>query len=148
MHKSINFDDISVSTDKSKLDINMIYDFLTNSYWAKGRRIELIKTSIQNSLCFGVYQNKEQIGFARVVTDFATFAYIADLFIVESYRGNNLSTMLINRILKHPELESIKRWLLSTVDAQGLYSKFGFTALQNPEKMMELRIENHELKIN
>jgi GNAT superfamily N-acetyltransferase len=130
--------DIQISTDKSLLDIEAIYNFLSGSYWAKGRSLEVMKKSIQNSLCFGVYFNKKQVGFARVVTDYAIFAYIADVFILEAHRGKGFSKKLIKSIIGYPELKRIKRWMLATKDAHDLYNKFGFQPLKNPERFMEL----------
>jgi len=131
-------DNCQILTDKSKLDINMIHDFLSNrSYWAKGRSIETVMTSIQNSMCFGIYHDNNQIGFARVVTDYAIFAWIMDVFILEDYRKKGLGIKLMNHILNHKELNSIKRWGLGTEDAHGLYARFGFTGLKKPGNMME-----------
>ena len=131
---------IQISTDKSLLDINVIFNFLSQSYWAKGRSVSLIKKSIENSLCFGVYTNKKQIGFARVVTDYATFAYLADVFILEGERGRGFSKKLIETILRFPELKNVRRWMLATKDAHNLYSQFGFQKLKNPEKFMEIAV--------
>jgi len=127
-----------ISTDKSLLDIDVIYNFLSRSYWAEGRPSEIVRKSIKNSLCFGVYLNKNQIGFARVVTDYATFAWIADVFILEEYRGKGYSKQLLKTILEYPELVNLKRWILATKDAHKLYSRFGFDQLKNPERFMEI----------
>jgi GNAT superfamily N-acetyltransferase len=116
----------------------MIYDFLSQSYWAAGRPFTIVKKAIENSLCFGIYCNKKQIGFARVVTDYSTFAYLADVFILEEYRGKGYSKKLLKTIVEYPELQSIKRWILATNDAHNLYAKFGFKSLKNPEKFMEI----------
>jgi len=129
---------IKISTDKSLLNTEVIQNFLSGSYWAKERPLSIIKKSIENSLCFGVYLDNKQAGFARVVTDYATFAYIADVFILEEHRGKGLSKKLINAILGHPELKTIRRWMLATKDAHTLYSKFGFGLLKNPERFMEI----------
>lgn len=128
-----------ISTDKSKLDLNMIEDFLTNtSYWAKGRSAKTIEKSVKNSLCFGVYSNEnQQVGFARVVSDFAVFAWILDLFILEGHRKKGLSKLLMTEIVNHPDLQGLQRWGLGTHDAHGLYKKFGFVPLAKPEMMME-----------
>jgi GNAT superfamily N-acetyltransferase len=128
---------ITVSTDKNKLDITFIHNFLKDSYWAKDRTIEIVKISIENSLCFGIYLDNEQIGFARVVTDFAIFAYLMDVFIIEKHRGKGYSTILIDSMLTNPKLKSIKQWGLVTLDAHFLYKKFGFISVGNPEKLME-----------
>jgi GNAT superfamily N-acetyltransferase len=127
-----------ISTDKTLLDVRMIYDFLSQSYWAAGRPFTIVKKAIENSLCFGIYCNKKQIGFARVVTDYSTFAYLADVFILEEYRGKGYSKKLLKTIVEYPELQSIKRWILATNDAHNLYAKFGFKSLKNPEKFMEI----------
>lgn len=130
--------DIQISTDKSLLDIDLIFNFLSGSYWAKGRSVSLTKKSIDNSLCFGVYLKNKQIGFARVITDYATFAYLADVFILEEYRGKGFSKKLIATILGFPDLKNIRRWMLATKDAHTLYSAFGFQNLKEPEKFMEI----------
>jgi GNAT superfamily N-acetyltransferase len=127
-----------ISTDKTLLDVRMIYNFLSQSYWAAGRPFTIVKKAIENSLCFGIYCNKKQIGFARVVTDYSTFAYLADVFILEEYRGKGYSKKLLKTIVEYPELQSIKRWILATNDAHNLYAKFGFKSLKNPEKFMEI----------
>jgi N-acetylglutamate synthase-like GNAT family acetyltransferase len=129
---------ISISVDKSKLDIDLIHEFLTNSYWAAGRNRELVEKTIEHSLCFGVYSNTKQIGFARVITDYVILAYVADVFILEPYRGIGLGKKLVGAVLSHPELQGIKKWMLATSDAHGLYSQFGFRPMSNPEKFMEL----------
>ncbi len=131
-------DQILISTDKSLLDLDVIFNFLSSSYWAKDRTLSVMKKSIENSLTFGVYINGNQIGFARVVTDYATFAYIADVFILESYRGNGYSKELVKVIISHTDLKTVRRWMLATKDAHELYSKFGFRKLGNPERFMEI----------
>ena len=129
-----------ISTDKSRLDLGLIKDFLnTESYWAVGRSVERIERSIRNSLCFGVFTDQnEQVGFARVVSDFAVFAWIMDLFILEEYRGKGLSKLLMTEIMAHPDLQGLQRWGLGTNDAHGLYEKFGFRKISKPEIMMEI----------
>lgn len=128
-----------VSTDKSKLDIDLIVDFLNNkSYWAKNRSKATIEKSIMNSVCFGAFdQENRQVGFARVITDFSVFAWILDVFILQEYQSKGLGKFLIQEIMSHPDLIAIKRWGLGTNDAHGLYEKFGFKSLSNPEYMME-----------
>lgn len=129
---------ISFSTDKERLNAAMIHDFLINeSYWAQTRTFEQTKTAIENSICFGVYDGEKQIGFARVVSDKATFAYIGDVFIIEEYRGCGLSKRLMQEIVSHPELQGLRRWLLATRDAHGLYEQFDFAELKFPERWME-----------
>ncbi|WP_009633824.1 GNAT family N-acetyltransferase [Synechocystis sp. PCC 7509] len=128
--------EILLSTDKSKLDITTIYNFLKTSYWAKDVLISVVEKSINNSLCFGVYEFDKQIGFARVISDYATFAYFSDVFILEAYRGQGLGTWLIKSILLYSELQNLRTWLLSTADAHELYRQFGFENLPAPERMM------------
>jgi len=127
-----------ISTDRSLLDFEMIYQYLhDDSYWAKGIPVERLKKAIENSFCFGVYKQNTQVGLARVVTDKATFAYICDVFILTDYRGLGLSKWLIQTIVEHPELQGLRRWSLATSDAHGLYSLFGFTQISRPEGWME-----------
>lgn len=127
-----------ISTDKSKLDISMVHSYLSGeSYWAKGIPEETLRRSIEHSICFGVYSGNNQVGFARIVSDCATFAYLADVFIRPANRGRGLSKMLMDTIIAHPELQGLRRWLLGTADAHGLYAKYGFTPLAKPERMME-----------
>jgi GNAT superfamily N-acetyltransferase len=127
------------STDKSKLDINMIEEYLSKrSYWAKGRSREKIVKSIENSMCFGVYTDAgQQVGFARVLSDFAVFAWIMDVFILEDFRKQGLGMLLMKAIMEHPDLQGLERWGLGTKDAHGLYEKFGFRKLRTPETKME-----------
>ena len=131
-------DKFIISTEKEKLDIDFIHSFLTRSYWAEGISKEVIKRSIDGSLCFGVFENEKQIGFARMITDKATFAYLADVFIIEEYRGLGLSKWLMEVIMSYPELQSLRRMMLATRDAHSLYEKFGFTQLTNPDRWMQI----------
>jgi len=129
----------TISTDPARLDIDTIHVFLsTRAYWSPDLPRPVLEKAVSNSLCFGVYENGRQAGFARVVTDLATFAYICDLFILEEYRGKGLSKWLVSCILAHPELQNLRRWLLITRDAHGLYSRFGFTPAARPENVMEI----------
>lgn len=132
-----------VSTDKSLLDFDVIVTYLSNeSYWAKGRSGADIQTSIQHSLCFGLYNPKHmQVGFARVVSDHIVFAWLMDVFIVEAYRGKGLSKLLMTTIMNHDDLKRVKKWGLATKDAHGLYEQFGFKPITNAEKMMEFEIK-------
>ena len=126
-----------ISTDKELLDRDMICQYLSKeSYWAKGIPVEKVYVAIDNSMCFGIYKDGQQLGFARVITDKATFAYLCDVFVLEEFRGQGLSKWLVQNILAHDELQGFRRWLLATNDAHGLYSQFGFTPITNPEKWM------------
>jgi len=127
----------AVSDDKTKLDINLIHSFLTNSYWAKGRSIEDVEETIENSDCFGIYENNKQIGFARIVSDHVLFAFLFDVFIIEEYRGRGLSKTLLNAVFEYPRYKKVRKWYLATKDAHGLYQKFGFQPLARPERLME-----------
>jgi GNAT superfamily N-acetyltransferase len=127
----------TISTNKSRLDVDVIHGFLDGSYWAAGRSIETIRKSIENSLPFGVYKGDQQVGFARVITDYATFAWIADVFILEAFQGQGLGNWLMEVIISHPELQGFRRWVLATKDAHELYRKFGFSELKLPERWME-----------
>ena len=128
----------TITTDKSKLDIAVVHDYLCNqSYWVKGIGKETLKREIDHSLCFGVFHQHTQIGFARVITDFTSFAYLCDVFIIEAYRGKGLSKWLMQSMLDHPELQNLRRWTLYTLDAHGLYKQFGFGESKIPERFME-----------
>jgi GNAT superfamily N-acetyltransferase len=129
--------EIEISTDPKRFDLGLIHSYLTSSYWAAGIPRDVVARSIENSLCFGVYEDGEQVGFARVITDRATFGYLADVFIVESHRGRGLSKRLMEAIVAHPELQNLRRWALITRDAHGLYEQFGFKPLPAPERWME-----------
>ena len=128
---------ISVSTDKSRLDIPFIHNFLKDIYWTAPRTIEEVQTVIDSSFCFGIYLDGKQVGFARVITDYVVFAYLMDVFIDESHRGKGYASVLINAMMTEPQLQQVKIWRLATSDAHFLYEKFGFKALTHPEKMME-----------
>ena len=128
---------ITVSTDKKKLNVPFIQNFLKDVYWAAGRTIEEVQTTIDSSFCFGIYLDGEQIGFCRVITDYVVFAYVMDVFIAEEHRGKGYSSILIENMMNEPKLKEVKIWRLATSDAHFLYEKFGFNALATPEKMME-----------
>ncbi len=132
--------DYKISTDRNKLDITAIHDFLTNrSYWAKGRSFETVKRSVDNSLCFGMYDSQDRlIGFARVVTDYAIFGYIMDVFILEDFRNQGLGKKLMDYIMQHPDLRGLQRIMLATKDAHGLYEKYGFKLTESADKLMEI----------
>lgn len=128
-----------ISTNKDLLKVDLIFNYLNDdSYWAQGIPREKLEKGIANSLCFGVYQQNVQAGFARVVTDYATFAYICDVFVLPDFRQKGLSKWLMQTIVKHPELQGLRRWSLATLDAQGLYNQFGFTQVANPDRWMEI----------
>jgi len=127
-----------ISTEKEKMDIDLIHSFLTRSYWAEGISKEIIRRSIDGALCFGVFENDRQVGFARMITDRATFAYLADVFIIEEYRGLGLSKLLMEVIMSHPDLQGLRRMMLATRDAHELYKKFGFTPLNNVDRWMHI----------
>jgi GNAT superfamily N-acetyltransferase len=130
--------EFTISTDKARLDIPLIHQFLsTQSYWAVGIPYETVQKSVENALCFGVYAGKTQVGFARVITDFATTAYIGDVFILPDYRKNGLSKWLVETMTSHPDLQGFRRWILATADAHTLYEKYGFVVVQHPERWME-----------
>ena len=128
---------IIVSTDKNKLNIPFIQNFLKDVYWAAGRTIEEVKTTIDSSFCFGIYLDDKQIGFCRVITDYVVFTYVMDVFIAEEHRGKGYSSILIENMMNEPKLKEVKIWRLATSDAHFLYEKFGFNSLAHPEKMME-----------
>jgi N-acetylglutamate synthase-like GNAT family acetyltransferase len=127
-----------ISTDQERLDVTVIHAFLAQSYWSPGIPRAVVERAIDNSLCFGLYRQAEQVGFARVVTDKATFAYLADVFILEPHRGKSLSKWLIQVIKEHKDLQGLRRFMLGTKDAHGLYRQFGFGELANPSRMMEI----------
>lgn len=132
----------TISTDKSRLDLDLIHQFLSSCYWAAGIPREVVQRSIENALCFGVFHGSQQVGFARVITDYATYAYIGDVFIVEPHRRRGLAKRLMKAIMEHAQLQGLRRWSLVTNDTHGLYQKFGFTPLANPQKYMELSNPN------
>ena len=131
---------ITVSTDKNKLDVPFIQTFLKDIYWTAARTIEEVQTTIDASVCFGIYLNDKQIGFARVITDYVVFGYVMDVFITEEHRGKGYSSVLIEKMMSEPVLKDIKIWRLATTDAHFLYTKFGFKSLEHPEKMMEKKL--------
>jgi GNAT superfamily N-acetyltransferase len=128
----------TITTDRHRLDLQAIHEFLTRSYWSPGVPIEIVERAIANSLCFGLFHGHVQAGFARVITDKATFAYLADVYVLESHRGKGLSKWLVEVIQGHEDLQGLRRFMLATRDAHGLYSQFGFKTLDNPSRMMEI----------
>lgn len=137
-HHSHHRDGVLVTTDPARLDVDFIHGYLVRSYWSEGIPREIVERGIANSLCFGVYEGDNQVGFARIISDFATFAYLADVLIIESHRGRGLSKFLMECIVKHPELQGLRRWVLGTRDAHGLYEQYGFKPLAKPDRFMEI----------
>src|ERR1700761_7604410 len=135
----IHNDEYTLSTDKSRLDLPSIHGFLsTQAYWCLNIPFATVKRSVENSVCFGVYQGDRQVGFARVITDFATIAYLGDVFILPEHRGKGLSKRLIAEIMAHPDLQGLRRWILLTGDAHELYRQYGWKAIANPNLYMEV----------
>lgn len=135
--------DFTISTDHSRLDLPWIHNYLTNdAYWSRGISYPVFQKSVENSLCFGVYHAAEQVGFGRVISDYATFAYLGDVFIDERYRQRGLGKWLVECIRSYPELQGLRRWMLVTTDAKGLYRQYGFSPLEHPERMMEIVRKN------
>jgi len=133
----------TITTDKAKLDLAMIHDFLSNeSYWSKGIPFEKVKNAIDHSLNFGLFHLDHQVGFARVISDFSTIAYLGDVFILSDYRGQGLSKWLIEQVMNYPDLQGLRRWILLTRDAHGLYKQFGWKSIAHPEKFMEIHDPN------
>lgn len=127
-----------ISCDKERLDVAAIHGFLTQSYWSAGIPRAVVERAIENSLCFGAFHEGKQIGFARVVTDKATFGYLADVYVLPEHRGKGVSLRLMERVIQHPDLRGLRRMLLATRDAHSLYDKFGFKPLAAPDRIMEV----------
>lgn len=125
-----------ISCDPDRIDIALVHDFLRTSYWAEGRSRETVERSISNSLCFGVYVGGRQVGFARVITDKAVFAYLADVFVIAEFRGRGIGKALVRAVLAHPDLQTLRSFMLGTRDAHGLYEPFGFNSIREPERLM------------
>ncbi len=138
MYQEYHRDHFTISTDPSRLDVDAIHAFLTRSYWAEGIPRDIVARSLRHALCFGLYDGDKQIGLARVVSDFATYAYLADVYILEACRGRGLGKWLMACVVGHPDLQGLRRWSLATRDAHGLYRQFGFTGLKIPERHMEI----------
>jgi len=131
-------DGIVASDDPDRIDMDTVYGFLRSAYWSAGIPRETVEKSIRHSLAAGLYDGARMIGFARVVTDYATFAYLGDVFVLEAWRGRGLATWLTRCLVGHPELQGLRRWLLATRDAHGVYARVGFTPLANPQSMMTI----------
>jgi GNAT superfamily N-acetyltransferase len=127
-----------ISTDPARLDARAVHAYLTQSYWAAGIPLDVVERAIRGSLCIGLYDDRRQVGFARAVTDRATFAYLADVYVLESHRGQGLAVWMVGTLFAHPDLQGLRRLSLVTKDAHGLYARFGFTRLQSPEAYMEI----------
>lgn len=138
-----NQQDFYISTDKPKMDIEIIHKYLSEeSYWAKGISKEIVEKSVANSFCFGVFYHDRQVGFAKVITDFTTIAYLGDVFILDKFRGLGLSKLLMETIMHHPELQGLRRWILLTADTHELYRKFGWSNINDPSRWMEVHTKN------
>lgn len=138
MHEQTSLGEYEISTDPERLDIDVVHGYLTQSYWSLGIPRAVVERAIKNSMSIGIYRGSEQIGFARVITDKATFAFLADVFVLEPHRGKGLSKRLMEFIQEHEDLQNLRRFMLGTKDAHGLYSQFGFTQLANPTRVMEI----------
>lgn len=139
--------ELIISTDKERVDLEKVIRFLKDeSYWARSRSIEQIEKSIEHSFCFGLYEGKEMIAFARVITDFAVFAYLADVFVDKNYRSKGYGKRLMNEIMNHPDLQMISRWMLGTLDAHELYRPFGFNEVKEAHRWMEYMPKGTEIK--
>jgi GNAT superfamily N-acetyltransferase len=130
--------DYSISTDPARLDALAIHAYLTSSYWARGIPLTTVEKSLRGSLCFGLYHFGEQVGLARVISDFATYAYLCDVYVLETHRGSGLGKWLMETVVTHPRLQGLRRFTLATRDAHGLYSQFGFRPLAQPDRHMEI----------
>jgi GNAT superfamily N-acetyltransferase len=136
-------DDYTIDTDKSRLDLPFVHHFLsTQAYWCLNIPMDTVRRSVENSLCFGVYLGEQQVGFARIISDFATIAYLGDVFIIPEHRGKGLSKQLVAGIMAHPDLQGLRRWILLTGDAHGLYHQFGWKPIARPDLYMEIATPN------
>ncbi len=136
-----------ITTDHSRMDVAFIRDFLSSSYWAENIPQAIVERSIKNSLCFGAFLDGRQVGFARAITDYATFAYVADVFVVTEHRGHGVSKLMMRAIVEHPDLQGLRRLLLATRDAHGLYAQFGFVPITQPENFMTIHKETAYLDV-
>lgn len=146
MEYTVTKDEYTISTDKNKLDVDYVHAFLTQSYWMPGISMVKVKKHIDGSLCFGIYDKEKQVGFARIITDQASFAYLCDVFIDENYRGKGLGKWFIEMILEHPGLQDLRRIMLATRDAHKLYEKCGFIPITNPERWMVYSPQLNKIK--
>jgi GNAT superfamily N-acetyltransferase len=133
----------TISSDKSRMDLGFIHDYLsTKAYWCLRIPFDTVRRAVEHSLCFGVFHGQQQVGFARVITDYATIAYLGDVFIIPEHRGKGLSKELMQAIMAHPDVQGMRRWILLTMDAHGLYRQFGWTPVEHPERYMEVANPN------
>lgn len=139
-------DEYIITTDSSFLDFDVVFDFISNSYWAKNIPVQTLKKALDNALCFMLLHGEKQVGFARVVSDYATFAYLADVFVIEEQRGKGLSKWLMECVMAHPDTQGIRRFMLATRDAHSLYRQFGFDEVKNPEILMQIHRPDIYLK--
>lgn len=130
--------EVTITTDPARLNLDVVYGYLSRAYWCEGIPREIVERAMRHSLCFGLFEGETQVGFARVVTDYATYAYLCDVFVLETHRGKGLGTWLMQCVMRHPDLQGLRRWNLVTRDAHELYRRVGFTALANPQSYMEL----------
>ena len=137
LHEPVHAE-LTISTDPARLDFDVIHEFLSQSYWATGIPRDLMRRAVDHSLCFGAFDGDRQVGFARVISDQATFAYVSDVFVLESHRGRGVGKQLMAAIMAHPDLQGLRRWTLATRDAHGLYRQFGFDDPRHPERLMEI----------
>ena len=138
-HPDITNGPFLVTADRQRMDLDAVHAFLTRSFWATGIAREVVARSIAHSLCFGLFDRQAQVGFARVVTDSSTYAYLCDVYVLEEYRGRGLGKWMMAFVMNHPELQGLRRFMLATADAHGLYAQFGFKAVARPQNMMEIR---------
>ena len=138
MNREFRNNEYLISTDQSKLQFDAIHNFLRTTYWSKDIAFEKVKKAAENSFCFGMYHNDKQMGFARIITDYTSFAYLADVYILEEHRGKGLSKWMMKVMLDYPDLKELRKWALRTADAHSLYSRFGFKSPEKPESYMEL----------
>jgi GNAT superfamily N-acetyltransferase len=146
VHRESQIGEYRITTDPSAIDVEVVHGYLTRCYWSPGIPREIVERAVANSLCFGVFHGSAQVGFARLITDRATFAYLADVFILEAYQGKGLGRWLLEVIMGHPEVQGLRRWMLATRDAHGLYRQYGFVPVAAPERIMEILVPDMYLR--
>ena len=132
----------TISTDRTRIDVPVVHAFLSRTYWSPGVPEEIVRRGIAGAICFGIYHGREQVGFARVITDQATYAYLSDVYVLESHRGRGLAKWMMELVMAHPSLQGLRRFSLSTRDAHSLYAQFGFELVANPDRQMEIMRRN------